>query len=361
MTQIAITADIHLGVPSRLDDILWSLRVIREYCKLSKIDTVLVLGDLYHDRRTIEIDVLSRSIEFFDTAKNIYNQDWVAFPGNHDMFLRYSWEINSLAAIKKYVTIIEGVKLLTIDESRFWVIPFVTQEKSFLKILRKVETKYQEGDVLLTHIGVRGSTLNTCFLLKDWSAVEFHTSKFKRVYTGHFHSKQQVGDNVWYPGSPIPFKFDEGDVPHGFYVYDTDTQEHKFINIWKAGAKLFPSEPLPPQFTTLLEETIEELNDTDIKGHNVRVTLQRHVTLEEKRNIKDKLICLGAKSVRWMDLTQKIEKQVNITTAPTKNLFESWVEADNSGTKSLDKKLLYTLNNEIIQEGDEKYSIEESE
>lgn len=361
MTKIAITADIHLGVPGRLDDILWSLKTLREYCKAAKIDVVLVLGDLFHDRKSIEVDVLSKAVSFFEEAKNIYNQQWIVFPGNHDMFLRHSWQINSLSALKNCLTVIEDIKLLTIDDSRFWILPFITFEKPYMKAVNAINKQCKEGDILLTHIGVCGAELNTCFLLKDWSRVNFYHTNFYRVYTGHFHSKQQVGNKVWYPGSIIPFKFDEGNISHGFYVYDTELKDHKFINIWKAGAKFLPNETPPPQFLTLTEDSLSELNEEDIKNNIVRVALREDNTSDEKNLIKNRLNELGAKTVRWMNLADKIEKQDIIAAAPSKNLFKSWVENDKSGTKSLDVKMLMRINDEIIKEGDDKYVVDESE
>jgi hypothetical protein len=62
-----------------------------------------------------------------------------------------------------------------------------------------------------------------------------------------------------------------------------------------------------------------------------------------------------------MDLTKKIQQKATISEVPTKDLFSSWVENDEKGTKGLDNTLLSKLNNEIITEGDEKYSVEESE
>jgi DNA repair exonuclease SbcCD nuclease subunit len=361
MTKVAITADIHFGVPGRLSDILWSVRTMREYCAASNIDTVLILGDLFHDRRSIEIDVLSAVTKFFEETANKYKQKWVVFPGNHDMFLRHSWDINSLTPLRNSLTVIEEIKILQIDNRRFWILPFITYEKPFMKVLKKIEAQYQEGDILLTHVGIRGATLNTCFLLKDWSFITFEYSKFKRVYTGHFHSKQQVGDNVWYPGSPIPFKFDEGDVSHGFYVYDLEEDDHKFINIWKAGHKFFPDEIPPPQFYTITDDVLEQVTSDDINNGIVRVAIQKEYTADEKKQIKDRLIGLGARSVRWMSLIDKIEKQEIIAAAPSKNLFKSWVECDKTGTKDLQTNILYRINDEIIKEGDEKYSVEDSE
>lgn len=362
MAKIVLCADIHFGVAGRLQDILWSTRVIREYCKAAKIDTVIVLGDLFHDRRTIEIEVLSAAAKFFEQTDTEYGQKWIAFPGNHDMYLRHSWSINSLSILRKHMTIIEDIKLMTIDDARFWIVPFITYEKPFMKVIAKIEkTQYQRGDVLLTHIGVKGSTLNTCFLLKDWSSITFEYSKFDKVFTGHFHSKQQVGENVYYPGSPIPFKFDEGDVPHGFYVYDTVTREHKFINIWKAGEKFFPDETPPPQFYTITDETVDQISGNDIKNGMVRVALLRQHTAEERNIIKSKLMAHGAKTIRWLDQTQKIESHVTIAAKPSSNLFKSWVDQDKTGLKGLDPKILHRINDEIIKEGDEKYTVEESE
>lgn len=360
MAKVVITADFHFGVPNRLDDILWSARVIREYCKLSGIEVVIVLGDMFHDRRSIEIDVLSRVSRFLEHTKNDYQQQWITFPGNHDMYLRHSWEVNSLSVLKNHLTVIEDIKILSIDNTNFWVLPFITYEKAYMKILKKIEKQATENDVLLTHVGVHGAVLNTCFLLKDWSIISFYNTIFKRVYTGHFHSKQDVG-NVYYPGSPIPFKFDEGDVPHGFYVYDTELNDHKFINIWKAGAKIFPNEVPPPQYYTITDDVIKDLIPHDIQNGMVRIALQKPYTLEEKRLMKEQLLTLGARAVRWMDLSQKIEKQEVIAAKPSRNLFQSWIEADEKGIKDLDKRLLIKLNDEITMEGDEQYIVEESE
>lgn len=367
MTRIGITSDIHFGVPGRTDDILWACRTMREYCSRYHLDTMLVLGDLYHNRQAIEIDVNSRVCKFFEETKEEYKQQWIVFPGNHDMFLRHSWDINSLTALRRHLTVVEGVKLLKIDDARFWILPFITYEKAYMRVLRAIvnHDEFQPGtDNLLTHIGIRGATLNTCFLLKDWSIIDFEEFPFHRVYTGHFHSKQQIGENCWYPGSPIPFKFDEGDVPHGFYVYDLEEDSHKFINIWKAGAKFFPEEVPPPQFVTLLDELLEQKTRDDVEHCMVRVALQRDYTGDEKTTIKQRLLGLGARDVRWMELKQKPDEETGDEEAAPElhhDLFAAWTEKDSKGTKGLDTKILTRCNEEVVHEGDELYTIEAAE
>lgn len=360
MSKIVFTADIHFGVPGRLDDILFACKVIREYCKTTGIDTVVVLGDMFHDRKALVIDVLVAVTQFLTETSDKYGQQWITFPGNHDMFLRHSWQINSLMPLEKHLTVINDVKILQLDQQRFWVLPFIQYEVAYMRVLAKIRRQVETGDKLLTHIGVNGATLNTCFLLKDWSIVNFNNQLFDKVYTGHFHSKQQIGENVWYPGSPIPFKFDEGDIPHGFYVYDTDEDLHKFVNIWKAAAKFFPEETPPPQFCTLLEEQISNLTQDDINNNIVRVALSRESSNNEKTDIKQHLLDLGARTVRFMNTSCQTEPKEIIASsyAEGRNLFMSWVDADEKGIKDLDKKLLLSLNDEVILEGDEIYTEE---
>ena len=221
MSKIAITADIHFGVPGRLADTIWGCKVLREYCRAAEIDTVVVLGDLFHDRRALDIETLSHVALFFEeTSESPYDQRWIVFPGNHDMFLRHSWQINSLQILRRHLTVIEDLKILQLDDVRFWVLPFITHEKSYKRVLSRIYKQARPEDYLLTHIGVCNAVMNTCFLLQNWSVITFQDAPFKGVYAGHFHNKQQIGDNVWYPGSLIPFKFDEGDVAHGFYCLE---------------------------------------------------------------------------------------------------------------------------------------------
>lgn len=361
MSKIAITSDLHFGVSGRLNDILWACRTIREYCKVVGIDTIFVLGDLFHDRRSLDIEVLSSVTKFLQETEEEYNQQWIVFPGNHDMFLRHSWEINSLTPLCKHLTVIDDVKIVKIDDTRFWVLPFITYEKSYMRVLKAIRPNLEEGDNLLTHIGICGATMNTCFLLQNWNIINFNKYPFNRIYAGHFHNKQQIGENVWYPGSPIPFKFDEGDVAHGFYCLDLDTDTHKFINIWKAGKKLLPNETPPPQYYTFLDELLHEKTEEHIKGNMIRVALQREYTHHEKQELKKQLMSLGAKSVRWLNIKQEETETESVPSFQHQNLFATWYEADTKGHKDLDKKILFNVHDEVVHEGDELYAIEQSE
>lgn len=355
-------ADLHFGVKGRLADTLLASKIIRAYAAANSIDVVVILGDLFHDRQTLDIEVLSTVCKFAEEAAAL-NQQWIVFPGNHDMFLRHSWDINSLVPLRKHMTVIETVKQLMLGEQRFWVVPFITYEKSYMRVIGEIEKQVDPEDKLLTHIGVRGSILNTCFLLKDWSFVDFEDTKFKRVYTGHFHTPQQSGEKVWYPGSLIPFKFDEGDVPHGFIVYDSDTDTHEFVSLWDVGPKLFPNEIMPPQFMTVADSQIDGLTEADVSNNLVRVAWGREATDDEKLGLKEHLTKLGARSVRWLNFAAKVAQSTERPSGSSefRTLFSAWIARDDRGIKDLDTSVLAALNDEIMAAGDEVYAVEESE
>lgn len=363
MAKIILTADVHLGVQNRLRDILWSMRVMREYGYQNDIDLFIVLGDLFHDRKSADIDVLCEVHDFFKCSTTTMGQKWLAFPGNHDMFLKHSWKVNSLKPLSDYVEVVDTIKIVEVEDCRFWILPFIHLESAYMQCLRKMEQFVKDGDILLTHIGVRSAVLNTCFLLKDWSYVDFSDTKFERVYTGHFHSYQQVGDKVWYPGSPIPFKFDEGDVEHGFFVFDTETRTHEFVNIWDAGREFFPDEPLPPQFNTLSDELLSEKTADDVAGCMVRIALTREYTDAEKSKIRSDLVEKGAAGVRFLQMSDGTVTAAEIIKAQegvlsVDRLFEAFIQHDTKAMKGLNQNLLRRLNMELVIEGDEIYSRE---
>lgn len=348
MSKVLITADIHFGFPKKLDDILWSVKTIREYAARNGIEVVIACGDIFHDRVNYNIEVLNAAYSFFDETRKM-GQEWIAFPGNHDMPLRNSWAVNTLKPLNQVMTIINDIKLIKIDGHRFWVVPFVHYESVYMKILESIEEQYEEGDVLLTHVGVNNATLNECFLIKHWSVVDFTKSKFNRVFAGHFHCYQNVGEraNVWYPGSPIPFRFDEGMVPHGFIEYDLGTQEVKFVDIFNLN---FIEGPRPPDYVTITDDMLDSIHY--FKGDNVRVKLNRDYSRDEMLRIRNDLKEAG---VRHIKLNKMKEEQVDLE-AGAKNslslqspedLFNQWVDHDRP--KKLDVSLLKKLNKELLK------------
>jgi len=345
--KIIITADVHLGRQGRLRDCVWALRAMREYALEHEIDVVVIAGDLFHDRVSINIEVGNAAIDFLREAKQEYGQDWVIFPGNHDMFLKNSWDSNSLKFVGDYATLVGEIGIVEIYGHRFWILPFIHYEKVFMKALRTIEEHHQEGDVLLTHIGTHDATINMCFLCKHWSLVSFANSKFDRIYSGHFHCHQQVGTNMWYPGSPIPFNFDEGLMEHGFFVYDLETRDHEFVNIRDAGLLLDETPAI--DFITIGDD---DLDKTVPENAKVRLHLGQNQTDDEYEKIKARLIEGGAVSVARMKLQEEDvqideEKIGTIDVADEFSLVSLYYDHDKP--VGISKSVLKELNKVIVK------------
>ena len=371
MSKIPMIADVHLGVQGKLDDTMWALQVVRAYCAREGLTTILGLGDLYDNRESLALDVMCASHEYFEESRQKYDQHWIWIPGNHDMFLKHSWNINSLKPLSKIITLVDTVKIININDTRFWTLPFIHLETAFMRVLRKIEEQHEKDDVLLTHIGVLGAIKNTCFLLKDWSIVSFCNSKFDKVYSGHFHTYQQVNHNTWYPGSLIPFKLDEGDCGHGFIVYDTDTRTHEFIDIWKIADELVQQGLIeyrtpPPNYFTISDESIEtSLEDVKelAKNNVIRIITDKNTSTLKQNDIKDMLISAGAKNIRWMTITQEEEHSKVTTINQNIDPFQMWLKADHKTIElnKLDVTILTNINNDIVIESDARYKYDQKD
>ncbi len=349
MPKIVFTGDVHLGYQNKLEDVLYSLRAIRQHMSENEIQYCIILGDLFHTRQSIATDVMHRAYEFFKETKEQFNQSWAAFPGNHDMFLKHSWKIHSLKMLSNVLDVYDKPCVISIAGNRFWILPYIHDEDVYMKAVGVIAKQAKPADVLLTHIGVNGATLNECFLHKNWNVVNFDNFPLK-VYSGHFHCTQQVG-NLWYPGSPIPFTYAEGLVEHGFFVYDTETATHEFIKTFA----VIKNEPRPPDYTTVVDTDVENLTEENVKGNKIRVALSREYTNDERIELKQKLAEMGAVDVAWMKMKEadvEIDGTADLSLGNPEILLKTWFDLDKPG--HIDFQLLSELNKEIVAEGNEK-------
>ena len=348
--KLLISCDIHCGVPGRLKDNIWSINTINQYALNNNIKDVIILGDLFHDRVNLNIQVLNNVYDQLKKCKES-GIKWSAFPGNHDQYMKNSWENNSLHPLEELIDLTEEVGIKTFDGRRFWIVPFIYYEKDYMDVIEKLNSKVSEEDILLTHIGIKGASLNECFLLKNWSIIDLENTKFKKIISGHFHCHQTVG-KVCYPGSPIPFRYDEGVVDHGFLVLDTDTAEVEFVNI-----REIPSDYLPPDFITILDTDIKEHVEM-YKNNNVRLVITENHTANEILQIKNEIRKNGAISVSQMMTKKEICNVKEISGQPNtpESFFKEFTIADKP---DLDLELLYKLHDIVKKEADQRHVIEE--
>jgi hypothetical protein len=204
-----------------------------------------------------------------------------------------------------------------------------------MKAVEAVDKIASENDVLLTHVGMSNATYNMCFLIQNWSVVNFDNTKFSKVYAGHFHCQQKVGDKSFIPGSPIPFRFDEGLVNHGFFVYNTESNNHEFVEFSE-----FADDKSPPDFIT--SDDVDSII-SNAKGNNVKILLKEGQDESEVKRILKEAGAIKIVTVKPKDESIKIDKSVILKGG--KDIFESWVDYDKP--EGLDKSVLLALEKDV--------------
>ena len=343
-----ITSDLHHGIPGKLQDSIWAMDLISSVAKEKNEEDIIVLGDLFHNRLNLDVEAYSTVYDHLKKYRQI-GQNWISFPGNHDIYLKNSWTINSLHPLKEIMTVHENQTTITIKDQKYHILPFISKEQEYIQQMIQIEEQANPDDILLTHIGVKGAKYNFCFLLQNWGKIDLEQTKFKRIYSGHFHCHQQVGTKLWYPGSPIPFRFDEGEVEHGFIHYHPKQNTHEFIKTFKQ-----ETQNRPPDYITIIDKDLEQ-NKEWIKGNKIRIILTQTYGTHELQEMKNDLETHGAIGIKWhqeKEDSSKINAQIKGLKG-IKETFISWINQEE--TEGINKALILKLFDQITDEAEERF------
>lgn len=186
---------------------------------------VVCAGDVFTERKNQTLAVLDVWGEILDycTTKDI---ELVAIPGNHDK-VDYTSEKSYLDSFKYHPNfwlirdcddwdLVEGVRL--------HFVPFFDEKNTYSQYLSKCNLLKDGINYLITHVAVNGVRNN------DGSEVEgactvSSFNQFTKVFIGHYHDKQQVGNNIFYIGSIMQKTYGEDESKGMTVVYDDGDHE----------------------------------------------------------------------------------------------------------------------------------------
>src|ERR1035438_646512 len=138
---IAVIGDSHFGTKSFAKHIFESqFKFFEEqlfpYLLKNNIKNIIHLGDLVHNRNTIDLWVLQNlKIRFFkwfdENGINLH-----VLLGNHDIFYRNTLEYNFFREnVKEFQNIIvyDKPKVIELDNYKIYMVPWIIDEKDFVK------------------------------------------------------------------------------------------------------------------------------------------------------------------------------------------------------------------------------------
>ena len=203
--------------------VLWVCALAKQY----NCDRIVFNGDWHDDRNKLNIETLNYSYN----ALNVLNQQSIPVimvVGNHDLYHRHNRDIDSLIFTNNMDNIVVIRQPTAIHDYLFC--PFLFRDE--YKLLKTVEQPYVIGHFEFNGFVVTGSS----HTLTDKDDHKLYNQP-KRIFSGHFHRRQQK-DNVVYIGNTFPMDFgDVNDMARGCAIFDDakpEAEQLRFFN-WQDG------------------------------------------------------------------------------------------------------------------------------
>lgn len=229
-------ADIHLGVRSSSEEWQdnirsyfydWFIPYVESLLKDSPDDYFLaVLGDVYDDRKSIDINVNELAIDIFETLGQLLPV--YIINGNHDLSKKTNKGNTSLRSLSNIpgVTVIKEPTLITIKPS--------TKVLSKVIAIPYLGAHEEENKVLLDYSG----KADYAWMHTDISQMKFDNGMtivgavdakiFKgEILSGHIHKRQEL-ENVVYIGCPYQLRRSDIGNTKGVYSIDFKTKDMFF-------------------------------------------------------------------------------------------------------------------------------------
>ena len=270
---IAFT-DIHFGLKSNsllhnqdcASFVDWIIETGREH----GCETGMFLGDWHHHRASINLQTLDFSLRSLEKLSQAFDQ-FLFIPGNHDLYYRDKRDIHGAAWARH----IPNIRICNdwLQEGDVIIAPWLVGDDH--KRIQKMSARYMFGHFELPHF-----KMNAMVEMPDHGEIGVaHFGGFERVFSGHFHLRQEK-QNVTYIGNAFPHNFaDAGDANRGAMILEWGGQPE--YHAW-------PDQPLYNVWD--LSHVIDHADEILRPNMHVRVQLDIEISYEEANYIKETFI-----------------------------------------------------------------------
>ena len=192
------------------------------------IDTVIDMGDTFDSRKGIDFAALTWAKEnYFDRLKDM-GITVHTIVGNHTAYYKNTNEINAVdLLLREYdnVHVYSETTSILVDNLSILLVPWINNEneKQSLGLIKR-----SSSPVCMGHLELQGYKVND-YVIMDHGLDDQPFEKFKKVYSGHFHTRSNQ-DNIYYLGNPYEIYWNDCADTRGFHFFDTETLEHTPIN-----------------------------------------------------------------------------------------------------------------------------------
>jgi len=229
--KFVVLGDTHFGVKGFSDDfldnqLLFFKNQLFPYMKEHGIDTIVQLGDLLDNRKTMNIKTFNRLVDEFFTPMKENGFKIYSILGNHDIYYSSTLEINLVKYFQELfpetVEIFDKPSVISLGEYKYKLFPWIIENKLKPKDMEDVDVVFghfeiKNFEMVKGHVD-ESSSLTSQFFKK--------AKNLKRVVSGHYHIQSTDGF-VMYVGTPYQMNWGDYDTKRGFFVFEG--HEYEFI------------------------------------------------------------------------------------------------------------------------------------
>ena len=329
------------GVNSRLIDCLNVISEVRKFCGENNVKNAFFLGDLFHTRFKIDVEVFNAVYSELTKFKDEGIMLWL-LAGNHD-FAFLKRRISSIGTFEDIAEVILKPQHEIIDGVHFCFLPYCENAKQFKDASRAFASKYPKSQ-LLCHQGIsEGFVFANVQIKESVSVKDLYPRYFDGVLLGHYHLYQNLAPNALYVGATLQHNWGDTGQKKGFlFLQQKEGEELTLTRI----------ETHAPEFVKL------KANDLFIKeevlGNFVKVQSKEPMGILKIEALKKDLKEFGASSIEFdIPIKTKSTKRIDVDVGMGyEKMLEKYVESGVVDVKGLDKERLIKVGRKVLEEVD---------
>lgn len=218
-----VFGDLHVNNET-LERALQLLGIVKDKAKEYGADVVCV-GDFWDLRGTLNVRQLDQVLY---AVEEIKCPKWFV-PGNHDQV--------SLDGMIHGMNVFRGYPDIKVATDRLFLVDGTV--RAFLPWRERAEDQRAIFDLsdserlwtMFAHGEAAGATANSGKRSSGLVTAKQINEHARACYLGHYHKRQQIGDRIWYIGSPYELDIGERDQPHGIALVTNEQTEPTWIDL----------------------------------------------------------------------------------------------------------------------------------
>jgi DNA repair exonuclease SbcCD nuclease subunit len=332
--KVAILTDTHYGArkgSKYLHDHfeLFYKNVFFPALKEHGVEAVIHMGDAFDSRKSIDYQSLEWAKRVvFEPMKN-YEVHMII--GNHDCYYKNTNSVNSPSLLLQTYPNIKtysSPQTINVGGLNIMMIPWICSEnyEETLNQIQKTKAKVAMG-----HLELQGFRVNRNLVMEDHGMDANIFSKFKKVFSGHYHTRSDNGC-IFYLGNPYEMYWTDVNDTRGFHIFDTETLTHTPIN---NPYKLF--------YNIYYEDTPYQLFDTtEYENKIVKVIVRKKSKPKDFEKFIDKLYNANIQEIKIIENFEiqesedfQIDEEENTLSILSRYIDESEFEFDKTIIKGI--------------------------